>query len=647
MLYKKSAKNKSDISKKKYSINDTKRNKYNSKEKTRSTLHPTINPKKIITDDDELDYDEEEKKPKKLKNSNPKKNTKDDYDSYSFDSLSTNKTEEIPKARTVIKYPLPSRNRKDSSISRTPNKERKSPNKSRSKNNKSKKSVKNKKEKKTRSKSRKKSQNKNNLHIKIKNPYYTGESNDNSNEDEDSNNSDYEDEEASKNKKRKNRRSVSRNKSSKKNIEMKDYSWTRNEYDSKTSILGSNYLPCREKEQKVIYDYIQEGLQTNGNYNSLYIAGMPGTGKTVCVKTVINIIESEYYQNNKKKDKKHKRNYNFPPFTKLFICGTEYPSVTNVYKAIYNFIFSSKKGVTKQKCTHLLNKFFSNRKNYDIAHLNDPSNSHIILVIDEIDFLINKNQNLLYNIFNWTTYEESKLIVISISNTLDLPNHLTPKIKSRMGNNKLMFKPYNKDELIEIIKSKGIDYEQFTSDAIKLSSMKVAAINGDLRRIIQILTRAKEIYNLSAKKSQNKKIDKSYILKACEELFNSKLTKVIQSLQISEKIIICAILSKMKDISDNKIKVGDLFDKKDIFINKYNENIENNRNNLNIYWEEFQKIIYNLIRLQLIIFCEKPNINFMENYLTIKFYTDEFVNACNEDMKIKPVLDYLTNLIST
>ena len=73
MLYKKSAKNKSDISKKKYSINDTKRNKYNSKEKTRSTLHPTINPKKIITDDDELDYDEEEKKPKKLKNSNPKK----------------------------------------------------------------------------------------------------------------------------------------------------------------------------------------------------------------------------------------------------------------------------------------------------------------------------------------------------------------------------------------------------------------------------------------------------------------------------------------------------------------------------------------------------------------------------------------------
>ena len=113
----------------------------------------------------------------------------------------------------------------------------------------------------------------------------------------------------------------------------------------------------------------------------------------------------------------------------------------------------------------------------------------------------------MYNIFNWTTYEGAKLIVISISNTLDLPNHLSPKIKSRMGNNKMMFKPYNKDELITIIKSKGIEFQNFTQDAIKLSCMKVAAINGDLRRIIQILTRAKEIFNLEEKKGQNKTID--------------------------------------------------------------------------------------------------------------------------------------------
>ncbi len=67
---------------------------------------------------------------------------------------------------------------------------------------------------------------------------------------------------------------------------------------------------------------------------------------------------------------------------------------------------------------------------------------------------------------------------------------------------------------------------------------------------------------------------------------------------------------------------------------------------MDIYWDEYQKIIYNLIRLQLIVFCEKKFSNFMENFITIKFYTDEFINACNDDIELKPVLEYLTNLIS-
>ena len=127
-------------------------------------------------------------------------------------------------------------------------------------------------------------------------------------------------------------------------------------------------------------------------------------------------------------------------------------------------------------------------------------------------------------------------------------------------------------------------------------------------------------------------------------MFNSKLIKVFQSLQISEKIIICSILSYIKDNNDNKIKISKLYDKKDIFIEKYNDSI--GRNKLYIYWEEYQKIIYNLARIELIFFCEKNTNNIMENSISIKFYTDEFINACNEDKELKPVLDYLTTLIS-
>ena len=422
-------------------------------------------------------------------------------------------------------------------------------------------------------------------------------------------------------------------------------------YDDEESIksfseMRLEYLPCRKEEQDTIYNYIKKGLQTNGNYNSLYIAGMPGTGKTASVKTIINILESEL--NEARKKNKNLSKSGIIPFKKLFISGMEYPNISNVFKLIYNFIFAKNKSYTVNKYIQLLDNFFSNRKKYNSSSaLNDPSNSHIVLIIDEIDILINYTQNLLYNIFNWTTYEYSKLIVISISNTLDLPNRLFPKIRSRMGNNKIMFKPYNKEELRIIIKDRGIDLQLFSEDALRLSCVKVAAINGDLRRIFQILARARQINELRRykKKDNNGNLVSKYdILDAWNELFNSKISNVIKSLQINEKIIIASLLSKTKDNNINKIKVGDLYDKIEIFLKKYNDN--NDGFNLSLSWEEFKNSIYNLMRIKLLSFYDIAKNNFLENNVVIKFYTDEFIMALEEDEEFKPVLDYLTLIIN-
>lgn len=664
MPRKKLSKNSASVPKKKLTVSRSQRKSIVSQKKfIKTQVQNSLNKKnkKIIIDSDGKESD---KNIKVIKTQNYPKN--DDCD-----SISTNKTDDIPKKTKNY----PKSEKKITKKSNYSNKKEKSSNRNKfrieiddydfdnefekynkdfKKNKSQKKSTKTSlKKNKSRNNLRNKSQKNINNIVRFENPYYKKakksidddyEYIDSYSESDSIKNSDSSYEEYKVYIKKPAKSQRKRTKKYKGDSEFKNSIWEESDISSKTSILGLTYLPCREKEQEMIYDYIKKGLFTNGNYNSLYIAGMPGTGKTACVKTVINIIESELLQNNKKLLKKNSKNKYIPPFTKLFICGTEFPTISNVFKTIYKFIFSNRKRQSNKKYTQLLNKFFSNRNSVDVAYLNDPSNSHIILVIDEIDFLINKSKNLLYNIFNWTTYEGSKLIVISISNTLDLPNKLSQKIKSRMGNNKIMFKPYNKDELITILKSKGVEYEKFTQDALRLSCMKVAAINGDLRRIIQILQRAKEIYKLSRKKNKDGKIDKNFIIKACDDLFNSKFTKVMESLQISEKIIICAVLSKYKDVNENKVKVGDLYDKKDIFINKYNESSV--KNNLTIYWEEYKKIIYNLIRLQLLSFCEKPNNNFMDNYITIKFYTDEFIKACDNDNELKPVLDYLINLIS-
>ena len=140
-------------------------------------------------------------------------------------------------------------------------------------------------------------------------------------------------------------------------------------------------------------------------------------------------------------------------------------------------------------------------------------------------------------------------------------------------------------------------------------------------------------------------VSKYDIMDAWNELFNSKISKVIQSLQINEKIIIASLLSKTKDNNINKIKVGDLYDKIDIFMKKYNDKNDSNFN-LTMSWEEFKNSIYNLMRIKLLNFYEMPKNNFIDNFVVIKFYTDEFIFALEEDEEFKPVLDYLTQIIN-
>ena len=76
-----------------------------------------------------------------------------------------------------------------------------------------------------------------------------------------------------------------------------------------------------------------------------------------------------------------------------------------------------------------------------------------ILVADEMDLLVTRRQQLLYNLFDWPTHRASRLVILGIANTLD-SERLLPKISSRLGNNKVVFKPYTADQLKKIVCSR-------------------------------------------------------------------------------------------------------------------------------------------------------------------------------------------------
>lgn len=51
------------------------------------------------------------------------------------------------------------------------------------------------------------------------------------------------------------------------------------------------YLPCREKEIKEVHGFLESGIKQSGSNQILYISGMPGTGKTATVYSVIQLLQ--------------------------------------------------------------------------------------------------------------------------------------------------------------------------------------------------------------------------------------------------------------------------------------------------------------------------------------------------------------------
>lgn len=54
--------------------------------------------------------------------------------------------------------------------------------------------------------------------------------------------------------------------------------------------------------------------------------------------------------------------------------------------------------------------------------------------MDELDQMVTAKQDVVYNFFDWPTQPGSRLVVIAVANTMDLPERtLAGKVRSRMG----------------------------------------------------------------------------------------------------------------------------------------------------------------------------------------------------------------------
>ncbi|KAI5955613.1 ORC1 [Candida jiufengensis] len=301
-----------------------------------------------------------------------------------------------------------------------------------------------------------------------------------------------------------------------------------------------NALPGREDEFSMIYASLESAVNEETGC-CIYISGVPGMGKTATIKDVVHQMK-ELVTENQVKD------FNF-----IEINGLKLLSPTVAYSMLWEFISGDK--VADSNAVVLLEEYFK---------IDDPQRKPLVILMDELDQIAQRKQNVMYNFFNWPTYNTSKLIVIAVANTMDLPERmLSNKISSRMGLRRIQFRGYTYQQLgviiqhrLDMLTKTSRNKVEINADAIGFASRKVASVSGDARRALTICRRAVEI----AENNGESQVLISHISQAINESINSPLAQYIAGLSFAGKLLLSAILKRIRRTGFSENSVGDVSD---------------------------------------------------------------------------------------
>ena len=169
-------------------------------------------------------------------------------------------------------------------------------------------------------------------------------------------------------------------------------------------------LPCREQEFAAVYSHLQAAI-ADGSGSCIYISGTPGTGKTATVREVISKLNAAVLADE------------LDDFVFTEINGMKLTDPNQSYSLLWEALRGDR--VSPAHALSLLEREFTHPS---------PRRVPCVVLMDELDQLVTKNQGVMYNFLNWPSLQHSKLIILAVANTMDLPERtLSNKISSRLG----------------------------------------------------------------------------------------------------------------------------------------------------------------------------------------------------------------------
>ncbi len=184
----------------------------------------------------------------------------------------------------------------------------------------------------------------------------------------------------------------------------------------------------------------------------------------------------------------------------------------------------------------------------------------VIIMIDEIDKLVQKSgDDTLYNLSRINNdLQHSRVSIMGISNDLRFTETLDPRVRSSLGEEEIVFPPYDANQLRDILEHRAevaFKPDSYTDDVIPLCAAYAAQEHGDARRALDLLRTAGEL----AERDEADRIQDEHVRQAQEKLEIDRVVEVVRTLPHQSKLVLFAIILLEKH-TDSNSKTGEVYD---------------------------------------------------------------------------------------
>lgn len=326
-------------------------------------------------------------------------------------------------------------------------------------------------------------------------------------------------------------------------------------------------LVGREKEALQLNTFLETSLR-NKKCSSIYISGPPGTGKTAQTNLSLDYLCKE------STGKIHN------------IHGTK----TQVFR-VNCMTVSKPEDIFHEICNSFAGKCTGRKRNFDDFYellITKSETEALVVVLDEMDCLITKDQQVLFQLFHCASHLknsilQTKLIIVGISNALDLTDKFLPRLRSNGFNPEaLQFLPYSAEQIKQVVTSKlqslnegdkenlGMGALLMHPVAIQMCCKKCATVTGDLRKAFDICYKSIELVEQQAKQREDfqeltlanaPKVLISHVAKVCTSTFGDSSQQKITNLNLLQKAVLCCLFNLEKNSKSNTSPtVNELYD---------------------------------------------------------------------------------------